>query len=272
MPEMVARENGEGTADVIKEWLANKDQDLRERDGDGGSGSGTERKSSSAGCWTAWRTRSENHCTLSSRSTTPSIHSRHAAPLPQQNLHLHWANARSTHLQPPDAIPLQMTRYQQDGLRYRISTTTCPFLRLPTRADPDRLGSMRNRSHFAFPASGANLDPSTQCPHGTSKSLLNGLGRMSERVVLHIFDFVVVTYHIPDSETASTSQDFPFSINHLRTNTVCLSSDPQDCFWILVLGLGFRAHKACPIRSWIFPVLSPDLASQPLRLEHHIAP
>jgi hypothetical protein len=49
---MLARENGkEGTAEVLKEWLANKDQDLREREGDGGSGSrsGTERKSSSAG-------------------------------------------------------------------------------------------------------------------------------------------------------------------------------------------------------------------------------
>jgi len=47
---MLARENGkEGTAEVLKEWLANEDQDLREREGDGGSGSGTERKPSSTG-------------------------------------------------------------------------------------------------------------------------------------------------------------------------------------------------------------------------------
>jgi hypothetical protein len=47
---MLARENGkEGTAEVLKEWLANKDQDLREREGDGENGSGTERKSSSTG-------------------------------------------------------------------------------------------------------------------------------------------------------------------------------------------------------------------------------
>jgi hypothetical protein len=53
-PEMLARENREepeGTAEVLKAWMANEDQDLREREGDGGSesGSGTERKSSSTG-------------------------------------------------------------------------------------------------------------------------------------------------------------------------------------------------------------------------------
>jgi ankyrin repeat protein len=50
MPKMLARENGkEGTAEVLKEWLANKDQDLREREGDGENGSRMERKSSSMG-------------------------------------------------------------------------------------------------------------------------------------------------------------------------------------------------------------------------------
>jgi len=49
-PEMLARENGkEGTAEVLKERLVNKDRDLRERTRDVGSGSGTERKSRSAG-------------------------------------------------------------------------------------------------------------------------------------------------------------------------------------------------------------------------------
>jgi hypothetical protein len=49
---MLARENGkEGTAEVLKERLVNKDRDLRERTRDvgSGSGSGTERKSRSAG-------------------------------------------------------------------------------------------------------------------------------------------------------------------------------------------------------------------------------
>jgi hypothetical protein len=49
---MLARENGkEGTAEVLKERLANKDPDLGERTRDVGSGSrsGTERKSRSAG-------------------------------------------------------------------------------------------------------------------------------------------------------------------------------------------------------------------------------
>jgi len=51
-PKMLARENGkEGTAEVLKERLVNKDRDLRERTRDvgSGSGSGTERKSRSAG-------------------------------------------------------------------------------------------------------------------------------------------------------------------------------------------------------------------------------
>jgi hypothetical protein len=38
MPEMLVWKGGkEGTVKVLKEWLANKDQDLREREGDNGS-------------------------------------------------------------------------------------------------------------------------------------------------------------------------------------------------------------------------------------------
>ena len=46
------RENGrEGTAEVLKEWLANKHRDLRERERDigSGSGSGSGGKTSSSG-------------------------------------------------------------------------------------------------------------------------------------------------------------------------------------------------------------------------------
>ena len=46
---MVAQENGkEGTAEMLKEWLGNKNRDLREREGDMGSAGGTERKGSYA--------------------------------------------------------------------------------------------------------------------------------------------------------------------------------------------------------------------------------
>jgi hypothetical protein len=41
---------------------------------------------------------------------------------------------------------------------------------------------------------------------------------MSERVVLRIFDFIVVTHHVADSETASTGQDFLFSIEPAQLN------------------------------------------------------
>jgi hypothetical protein len=139
------------------------------------------------------------------------------------------------HLQPPDLIPPQMTRHQQDGPHYRISTMTCPFLRLPVRADLHRLGSIWNWSQFVFSASCVNLDPSTR-PNGMSKPLLKDLRRMSERIVLHIFDFIIVTCHIANSETASTGQDFLFSIDHLRRHPVCLSSDPHGLF----SGFGFR--------------------------------
>jgi len=186
-------------------------------------------------CWTARRTWSENDCTSSSQSTTPSIHSRHAAPPVQKNLHLHWANARSTRLQPPDSIPLQMTRHQQDGPRYRISMTTCPFLRLPACTDPNRLGSIRNRSHFAFPASRANLDPSTQRPNGMSKPLLKDLGRMSERVVLRIFDFIVVTH----LRNCLNRPRFP--VRYILADTpFVLPLTHMDCFRISVLD--FRFH------------------------------
>ena len=39
---MLVQENGkEGTAEVLKGWLANKDRDPQEREGDIGSGSGS---------------------------------------------------------------------------------------------------------------------------------------------------------------------------------------------------------------------------------------
>jgi hypothetical protein len=66
-----------------------------------------------------------------------------------------------------------------------------------------------------------NLDSSTQRPNGMSKPLLKALGRMFERVVLRIFDFIVVTHHVADSETASTAQDFLFSIEPAQLNYSC---------------------------------------------------
>jgi hypothetical protein len=52
MPKMLARDNGkEWMAEVLKEWPANKDRDLRERKGEvgSGSGSGTGKKASFMG-------------------------------------------------------------------------------------------------------------------------------------------------------------------------------------------------------------------------------
>ena len=47
---MLGRENGkERMAEMLKEWLGNKNRDLREREGDVGSWAGMERKMISAG-------------------------------------------------------------------------------------------------------------------------------------------------------------------------------------------------------------------------------
>jgi hypothetical protein len=111
-----------------------------------GAGAGAGRRGSRAprGRWTAWRTRSENdlHVKQSIDHALNSPPQGMLPPAPRSRTcvstgRMHVLRAFSL---PTQSIPLQMTRHQQDGPRYRISSTTCPFLRLPAHADPGSAG------------------------------------------------------------------------------------------------------------------------------------
>jgi hypothetical protein len=145
--EMLAWENGkEGTVEMLKEWLANKDWDLREREGDFGSGGGstnrTEKKLSSLRPLDMLDRKrlhvkqSIDRAVNSLKAYCPTSTAEPASPR---------ANTPSTCL--PDPILTLTTRYPTNDPRYRIYTTT--------------LGRMRSQSCFAFTASCASSDPST---------------------------------------------------------------------------------------------------------------